>query len=56
MGGFKLFGPIEEEREPYGLVEQECHEAWKKRYIQPLQGKKKGLVGPTSLGESTNLI
>jgi len=27
MGGFKLFGPIEEEREPYGLVEQECHEA-----------------------------
>jgi hypothetical protein len=46
MGGFKLFGPIEEEREPYGLVEQECHEAWKKRYIQPLQGKNKGLVGP----------
>jgi len=27
MGGFKFFGPIEEEREPYGLVEQECPEA-----------------------------
>jgi hypothetical protein len=44
MGGFKFFGPIEEEREPYGLVEQECPEAWilrKKDTYNPFKEKKK---------------